>query len=499
MTNPFSACTEFLKNDHKSFTDNRKEFENHNTETIRMLSPIYFGLLCFFFIINHYNFHNNRLDIITFVTIVLQSIFILSYSITLMERRPEKRMSTRKTMCYRHIFVTLLMTFAITSSVLPFPQSPSITFSILLICTTVIFIESFFFRLLFNLLYVLIFLLAIQKFKSGDILFLDRINAVLGFVCSEICSYIIGSLRNKESSTTNELKRFVSIDSLTGVLNKGATEQQCREYLKETKGAESSAMLMMDLDNFKTINDELGHKQGDYVLSKFGQLLRDNFGYEDIIGRVGGDEFLVLMKNTDDLKGIRNTLDRFVGQVAKIFSEYSVTRLTCCIGIAKNSHNLQLFDTQMYRADTALYVAKEKGKNQYYFYSETIETTTSKPLMLIADTTEVGRAILSNIFKKDFSLIQAHTGKQTLQQMRHYCHILSVVLLNWNMTDPDCHDLLRIVQINEDLKHLPIVVIADPGTPESKALKLGVVSFIHKPYNPDSVKSIIENSMRKIN
>ena len=100
-----------------------------------------------------------------------------------------------------------------------------------------------------------------------------------------------------ENHTRNkELLKYAQTDALTGLYNKETTEQLTDELLSEDEN-KSHAFLILDVDCFKQINDIYGHVVGDRVLQKFGKLLKSTFREGDILGRIGGDEFVVIMKN----------------------------------------------------------------------------------------------------------------------------------------------------------------------------------------------------------
>ena len=100
-----------------------------------------------------------------------------------------------------------------------------------------------------------------------------------------------------ENHTRNkELLKYAQTDALTGLYNKETTEQLTDELLSEDEN-KSHAFLILDVDCFKQINDIYGHAVGDIVLQKFGKLLKGTFREGDILGRIGGDEFGVIMKN----------------------------------------------------------------------------------------------------------------------------------------------------------------------------------------------------------
>jgi len=162
----------------------------------------------------------------------------------------------------------------------------------------------------------------------------------------------------------DKLQKEVDLDLLTGLNNKMATERKIKQYL--TDHPETAAMLcVLDLDNFKEINDNLGHVAGDDVLKMIGEMLRERFGDDHIVGRVGGDEFIIFIKvitsTAATLAEMEKVRDLIVAPVMLGETEISVS---VSIGAAEYPGNASDFKELYKTADKALYQAKKNGKNQ---------------------------------------------------------------------------------------------------------------------------------------
>ena len=166
------------------------------------------------------------------------------------------------------------------------------------------------------------------------------------------------------------LQHLAETDQLTGLYNKVTTERKIKEYFAENPDSQS-LLFVLDIDNFKKINDTMGHAFGDEVLREIGQGLKQQFRASDIIGRAGGDEFVILLKHiTEDRYVIREArkLENFFKglQVGK-YTKYSVTSSIGCAVFTKDGED---FETLYKMADEALYKAKQRGKNQLAFYKD---------------------------------------------------------------------------------------------------------------------------------
>ncbi len=166
------------------------------------------------------------------------------------------------------------------------------------------------------------------------------------------------------------LQHLAETDQLTGLYNKVTTERKIKEYFAENPDSQS-LLFVLDIDNFKKINDTMGHAFGDEVLREIGQGLKQQFRASDIIGRAGGDEFIILLKHiTEDQYVIREAqkLENFFKglQVGK-YTKYSVTSSIGCAVFTRDGED---FETLYKLADEALYKAKQRGKNQLAFYKD---------------------------------------------------------------------------------------------------------------------------------
>lgn len=160
-----------------------------------------------------------------------------------------------------------------------------------------------------------------------------------------------------------DLSKKADLDYLTGVLNR---EGICRLISRclEVEG-ESGALCFLDLDNFKLINDGFGHSSGDEALCAIARTLQESTRSSDIIGRFGGDEFLIYMR---DCTGETDILERAALICGKISSLPLAVCLTASVGIACYPKHGRAFQELLDKADAALYQSKCAGKDRISFY-----------------------------------------------------------------------------------------------------------------------------------
>lgn len=178
----------------------------------------------------------------------------------------------------------------------------------------------------------------------------------------------VGKVRNEENR--KDLQEKADTDLLTGLNNKLATERKIKEYISKYPNS-LAIMFIIDIDNFKKINDTMGHAFGDEVLRSFGKQIGANFRVTDIIGRTGGDEFTIFLKN---LQSDENTI-REAQKLEYFFEHFEVGEYvkysaTASIGAAVFPADGRDFGALYKSADQALYKAKKRGKNQLAFYDD---------------------------------------------------------------------------------------------------------------------------------
>lgn len=178
---------------------------------------------------------------------------------------------------------------------------------------------------------------------------------------------IISDINDRKTAMLEAQKNAVS-DPLTGLLNRRECIRRISQYIDE--GENLAAMLLIDIDNFKSINDTMGHLFGDTVLTEISGNLRTIFRRGDIIARVGGDEFVVFMPHIREKANVTGKL----AQIQDIFHRYHALdqsmSISCSIGACFYPENGSDYITLFGKADAAMYHAKKHGKDNYCFYKE---------------------------------------------------------------------------------------------------------------------------------
>ena len=187
---------------------------------------------------------------------------------------------------------------------------------------------------------------------------------------------------------TNPIMRIVSTldtkasaDLLTGVFNKRIFEEYAGNCLENSLGSERRALIIIDIDNFKGVNDTLGHSGGDKVLERTGQILREIFTEDDYLGRVGGDEFCVLVNSGVNIADAENYKDYIAYKCEQLCETFRSTyagsdssyKISVSIGAAVSPGNGRTFSELYAACDKALYESKRVGKDTYRFSDVTVQ------------------------------------------------------------------------------------------------------------------------------
>lgn len=200
------------------------------------------------------------------------------------------------------------------------------------------------------------------------------IGSIVGVFLLGVIGVFVFS-RARYNLESENLQNKADTDQLTDLYNKMATERLIKEYLEGEGRDKVSMLFVLDVDNFKKINDTMGHAFGDEVLQSLGHQIRSWFRVNDIVGRIGGDEFMVFIKDVKDEAVIKREGSRimqfFEGFTVGDYTRYSPT---ASVGGAVFPKDATDFESLYKAADKAVYKSKKGGKNRVSFYSDLNKT-----------------------------------------------------------------------------------------------------------------------------
>ncbi len=233
------------------------------------------------------------------------------------------------------------------------------------------------------LLFVLTFIL-----KRRILLPLRHFTSTLEQVASgasinEIPTSISSHADNNILRLFDQLHRLSFYDYLTNLPNRRASSNQLDQLLKSAGEDERIAVIYLDLDRFKNINDSLGHHIGDQLLQLVARRLSEIIASKGIVARLGGDEFTVILPNIQGLEEVKQVAESIALSFSDplVVSDYDLF-VTSSMGISIFPDNGQTVDALFMNADIAMYRAKEQGRNKYEFYNSTMNSSSIDKLKI---------------------------------------------------------------------------------------------------------------------
>ena len=186
----------------------------------------------------------------------------------------------------------------------------------------------------------------------------------LKLVIIMVCVFfiIIANWLAEQKRTRKILEDAARMDGLTGIYNRKAIEENIEDSLHSSGKNSPAALLVIDIDDFKKINDQKGHLFGDYVLQECANSLKESFGTEGLIGRIGGDEFVVFLFDGTDIGKIEERVNDLIRNFNVLTDEGERQMVFISVGIAHAGEEADSFRKLYKKADDALYRAKQTGK-----------------------------------------------------------------------------------------------------------------------------------------
>ena len=206
--------------------------------------------------------------------------------------------------------------------------------------------------------------------------------------CDGVTTNYIGTFidisQHKEAEAS--IQRLAHFDPLTGLPNRSLLDERVRhDLIRAHRSRESLALMFLDLDRFKNVNDSLGHRIGDELLVQVAQRLTRAVREEDTVSRLGGDEFIVVLPRTD-AAGAAHVAAKLLAVSAPPYRvEQHELTCTASLGIAMYPSDGDCFEALSMCADTAMYRAKQRGRNSYCFFTAEMQERSARTLQIEND------------------------------------------------------------------------------------------------------------------
>jgi diguanylate cyclase (GGDEF)-like protein len=225
--------------------------------------------------------------------------------------------------------------------------------------------------------------LGISAWQPLDLFAVDQSFAFVAYAGTGL---VIGWFRKLERNLRHEraVSQRAMVDPLTGALVRSAFEERLRKELEQAaEGNGGLALLFVDLDRFKFVNDTYGHDIGDKLLTAVGKVLRDNVRTNDLVGRVGGDEFMVALPGVRDEDSAAEIARSLVRELSAPFTvEGRELQVSASIGVSLYPRDGTNAESLLHSADSAMYQVKQGGKNSFHFSTVEVRTRLSRRLEL---------------------------------------------------------------------------------------------------------------------
>ena len=248
------------------------------------------------------------------------------------------------------------------------PVAPATTFIALLLITPMFMIDRPFFMTIELCGVSTILIIWMHSVKAYDVWMVDLINVIIFTVVGIFLNIIANSIRIREFVLTREINIQKDTDEMTGLMNKSAITREINEFLADPL-SDKGIMFMLDIDHFKAINDTYGHDVGDRVIAQVGNFLFKKFVNGEIAGRFGGDEFIVFIKDTENLDAVHNIAKEIVeGASQSIMLPDDRVKVSVSIGIAIYKGQEKNYSEIFKKTDIAMYKAKADQNTRYCIY-----------------------------------------------------------------------------------------------------------------------------------
>lgn len=285
-------------------------------------------------------------------------------------------------------------------------------------------------------------------------------------------------------------------DALTGVYNRRFYEERVRHMTRR------AGVAMIDLDDFKLYNDAYGHNAGDMVLDKIVGIIQSDIRKTDMLIRIGGDEFLLVLPEISEgafeikLRRIRQHINE-----AKI-AGFSQIKLSVSIGGVMS--NGETIEETLKRADRLMYQAKICKNTVVTQWDEIQDNRNSaenggeRLKILIVDDSETNRQLLTEMLKDNYDIIEAEDGEKAIEMLHERGEDISLVLLDLLMPVMDGFDVLAYMGKNKWLEEIPVIMISsEDSTPYVKrAYELGATDYIGRPFDENIVFRRVQNTIK---
>ncbi len=420
--------------------------------------------------------------------------FLTLYYFINLNMKKRKNVSTLETSITCLSFYFLFSMHFLLIDVIESPDHSAMWFPLILVCFPTVFIDKIYKYLIEEIFVIVLFLCASYNMKTEYIFRHDVYIISAAFCLSILMANILLRVRSYEALSKDEIERISSIDALTMTLNKRALLEAINEYYSSRPPENPCAICIIDVDNFKHVNDKLGHNNGDLLLSHIGQLLRKSFRRTDIIGRFGGDEFIVFMPGISN-KSLVEMRCRTMQMLLSDFTIDPSTVFTLSIGCVIDCVGLP-YDKIFPMADDALYQSKQVGKNCCTAWSVENTATFLNPMLLLAtEYVTEGTSLLEMKQSFRYDIIRAYNGTDALKLLSQYHDGIRIAIVHFDLKDISGLHVIRYIKTRTGFESIRVLAVCSNEEERSIAKEAGAdISMIFNENDDDFENAINELS-----
>lgn len=285
-------------------------------------------------------------------------------------------------------------------------------------------------------------------------------------------------------------KRLLYVDSLTEAFNRRFYEEELR------KQELYAGVAIVDLDDFKLINDTLGHHTGDLALKAATRVMLNCIRDTDMLVRYGGDEFVLVMPNIE-----RSVFSRRLQAISKAVSQTPIPghdEIYLSVSIGGVISQGITVENALRQADSFMYRAKYH-KNSVITDADKVDTVENqKPLLLIVDDSEVNRIILSEMLKDEYEILEVDRGTKAIKVLEDRGKEVAIVLLDIVMPEMNGFEVLSVMSHRGWIEDIPVIMISSEDSDDTvlQAYEQGASDYISRPFDMRVVKQRVSNVMR---
>ncbi|NLA77228.1 MAG: GGDEF domain-containing protein [Clostridiales bacterium] len=314
MKKAIDSVTAFRKSQKKYFKDFGGEISFRNLQLMKTVCCAGIAIFCLYFAITKIFFNPWSISILYLLPVPVLGIFLFAINRYL----HAKPFNVRDSAVLTLLLYIFLLAVTIILSVFPNPETPSIYYHLFMLACPVLFILPFYVHMIIAPLGYAAFAILVILFKAKAIWPHELFESFTALLFSIVVMVLMSQFRVQSDSLKSKYYEMSQTDGLTLLMNKvsgiGASEQ----YLAELKAGEHFAVLFLDLDDFKHINDTYGHMPGDELLRAVADTLHANCRSGDIVCRFGGDEFLIVLKSVQNESAAVAKVEKIKSQINAI-------------------------------------------------------------------------------------------------------------------------------------------------------------------------------------